>query len=357
MYRYYLEYYYDKDDRLTCLLHEDNKVRRITNKDNLKKIEELREKYHAPLNKDYTVTRRVQRIIADYNKYQQKKQRKLIIYNLPKVPVVLAKAYPKATAFILSISLATAGVAMATTDKEAEAISPPAITYEIEDEDYAYEEDLSAMMEENADTFHFSYQDRSNSENMENARRYEDLFNLYGARYGIDPNLLMALASQESGGEHYNNLDNGPAEGIMQIEKSVHIGTTVSAYNVETGENESIEVTAENLQDLETNIRVGTMILQNCLKEKNYNIPLALQTYNFGPGNISELENIDVDSMINDPTNSEWMRYRSFLGIGDPEYVEHVFSYLNPEEKLTITTSNQIITLNIANDYEKTKEV
>ncbi len=374
MYRYYLEYYYDKDNKLTCLLHEDNKVKRVTNENNLEEIKKLVYKYHSKINEDGTVTYRARRIIEDYNKYQNKRKRKLILYNLPKVPMVLAKAYPKATAIILSISIASGVSAGIINNNSEDTTTPPAVTYEIEDLDNSYalkqddvtykEKEVNNMMRENINTFHFSYEDRSHSENIENAKRYEDLFNEYGSRYGIDPNLLMALASQESGGEHYNNLDNGPAEGIMQIEKSVHIGTTVTAYNVETHEYESIKVTAENLQDIETNIQVGTMILQNCLKEKNYNIPLALQTYNFGPGNMSEvlhtcsdLEDISIDSMINDPTSNEWMRYRNYLDVGDPEYVEHVFSYLNQDEKLTITTDNKVIDLNIHNDLEKQKEV
>lgn len=370
MYRYYIEFFYDKDNKETCLIHEDNKVRKVTNVNNINKIIELCNKYHVNVDEQGLVTRRVRKIIEDYNKYQKKKKRKVIIHNLPKVPFVLAKAYPKATAIILSISIA-GGVAGALSNNNEEVIidNEPAITQEIDEEyisrnDITYQKNIDEMLKENANTFHFSYKDRSHEENVINAKRYEDLFVEYGNRYGIDPNLLIALASQESNGDHYSNLNNGPACGIMQIERSAHLGTTITAYNVETNDYDSISVTEENLNDLEKNIQIGTMILQNCLKEKNYNIPLALQTYNFGPGNISDvlhmcsdLENISIDSMINDPTNNEWMNYRSYLGVGDPEYVEHVFSFLNPEENLKITTQNKIITLNIQNDYIKTKEV
>ncbi len=375
MNRYYLEYYYDNDNKLICVIHDDGNLRRVTKEKNLQEIKNLIYKHHSKMNEDGTVTYRARRIIEDYKKYQSKRKRKLLLYNLPKVPLVLARAYPKATAIILSISIAgSIGAGALNNNSNEDITSPPAITYEIEDLDDSYalkqedvtykEKEINSMMKENINTFHFSYEDRSHSDNITNAKRYEDLFNEYGNRYGIDPNLLMALASQESGGEHYNNLDNGPAEGIMQIEKSVHIGTTVKAYNVQTHEYESIEVTEDNLQDLETNIQVGTMILQNCLKEKNYNIPLALQTYNFGPGNMSkvlhtcsDLEEISVESMIDDPTNDEWMNYRSFIGVGDPQYVEHVFSYLDQDQKLTITTDNHYINLNIHNDLEKQKEV
>ena len=174
----------------------------------------------------------------------------------------------------------------------------------------------------------------------------------------------MALAAQESSGEHYNNLnDKKPAAGIMQIEKAVHIGHSVSAYNFETGQTDTINVTQDKLNDLEKNIQIGSMILRGYIENNNYNIPLAIQTYNMGPGNMSKvlsscgsIENIEVSSMKNNPTNNKWLKYRGQLNVGDSKYVEHVFSYLNNNSELKVLKrNNQEVKVTITNDYLQNK--
>ena len=179
--------------------------------------------------------------------------------------------------------------------------------------------------------------------------------------FGIDPNLLMAIAAQESSGDHYGNLEKGCAAGIMQIEKAVHIGHTVSAYNFETGKVETISVTSDKLQDLETNIKIGTMIARTSIEDSNYNIPLGLQTYNFGPGSISNVlntccsqENVDKKEVKNDPTNNIWLNYRAFLHTGDAKYVEHVFSFLDNNAEITVLDRDgNKRTVKLSNDYQE----
>lgn len=201
--------------------------------------------------------------------------------------------------------------------------------------------EINQMLEE--DEFHFSYKDRTDSENLSNAKRYEDLFIKYGNMYEVDPNLLMAMAAQESSGNHYDNLKGNYGIGIMQIEKKVHINSTVKAYNFETGEIDKIKVTEEAIKDLETNIQIGTIIIRNRLEENNYNIALALQSYNFGIGNMNTVINNCSDStgllksdIRNNCTNPEWLNYRNTISVGDSQYIEHVFSYIPNDTVLTI---------------------
>lgn len=201
--------------------------------------------------------------------------------------------------------------------------------------------EINQMLEE--DVFHFEYTDRTDSENLNNAMRYEDLFKKYGNMYGVDPNLLIAMAAQESSGNHYDNLKGNYGIGIMQIEKKVHINSTVKAYNFETGEIDKIKVTEEAIKDLETNIQIGTIIIRNRLEENNYNIALALQSYNFGIGNMNTVINNCSDStgllksdIRNNCTNPEWLNYRNTISVGDSQYIEHVFSYIPNNTVLTI---------------------
>ena len=194
--------------------------------------------------------------------------------------------------------------------------------------------ELNQMIEEN-DAFHFTYTDRTNEKSLTNTKQYEDLFIKYGNMYGVDPNLLMAMAAQESAGNHYEHLKGNYGIGIMQIEKSAHLGSTLKAYNFETCEMDYIKVTQDALEDLETNIQLGTIILRNNVEANDYNIALALQSYNFGPGNMSKVinvcreeKNLTKDEIINNCTNPEWLEYRNVINVGDSKYIEHVFSYI-----------------------------
>lgn len=226
----------------------------------------------------------------------------------------------------------------------------------ISEEEVIENTELNQMLQ--TDEFSFSYTDRTDYENITNARRYEDIFITYGNMYGVDPNILMAIAAQENCGKHYEALNNAYATGIMQIERSANLNSTVNAYNVQTGQMDSIYVTQEAIEDLDTNIRIGAMIFRNKLEEYNYNIPLALQSYNFGSGNManslamcSDIENIPMDELKSDTTNPAWLSYRAFLGVGDSQYIEHIFSFIPSDTVLTVVDRDgNNISLKIVNE-------
>lgn len=223
--------------------------------------------------------------------------------------------------------------------------------------------ELSQMLQ--IDEFHFSYKDRTDSENLSNAKRYEDLFIKYGNMYGVDPNLLIAIAAQESSGDHYSHLSGGCAMGIMQIEKSVWIGHSVSAYNFETDETDKINITQKSLEDLETNIQIGAMIWRNRIEENNYNIAIGTQGYNYGPGNMDKVfssfsydTGITKNDLRDDYSNIDWLKYRDAVSVGDPLYVEHVFSYIENGTVLTTKTRDgNTIELKIVNDQVNEKQM
>ena len=232
------------------------------------------------------------------------------------------------------------------------------VKFDSGNEDGVYiNEELNKMMTE-ANAFHFSYENRVNEGSLDNVKQYEDLFIKYGNMYGIDPNLLMAMAAQESSGNHYGNLTGNYGIGIMQIERSVHLNTTIKAYNFETGEIDSIKATDSNLKDLEINIQMGTMLFRNQIEANNYNIPLALQSYNFGPGNMatvinrcSEATGLLKGDIKDNVTNPGWLNYRNTISAGDPIYVEHVLSYVQPGTVLSIKDRDgNNINLRIIND-------
>jgi len=404
----YINFYFDNEGKFTAEIHKDGKYKRIKQEKNILKLLEIAQDYGYNIQSEGTLTRYAQDITKDFDKYMRRKQRLKVLGNITNNMKVsrknktLGKAVIAATILAIiavngmsnkkNTSLAYSEEEINTKTSTSQNIDSTNITTtedidldeyvdEITNKEEEQKEEAKEVKQEIAvqgekkevkeekqaqiesmlqkDAFHYSYEDRSASTNVKQAKRYEDIFEKYANRYGVDKDLLIAMAAQESSGEHYNNLrDTKPAAGIMQIEKAVHIGHSVSAYNFETGKVETVQVTQDKLNDVDTNIKIGTMILRGYIENANYNIPLAIQTYNMGPGNMSKvlnscssLENIQVSTMKNNPTNNKWLKYRSHINAGDSKYVEHVFSYLGDKQELSVKKRDSSkISVNIAND-------
>lgn len=195
----------------------------------------------------------------------------------------------------------------------------------------------------NIDLFSFEYSDRSKSEYVSKAKSNMETLNKYGNRYGIDPNLLVAIFAAESNGTHVDYSQNGCAIGAFQIE-NIWDGQPLSAYNFETKEMENINVNYEKLKDFDYNAMIGTMILQYNMRYFDYNIPQALLAYNMGTSRV-------------DGFGDNWNTARLSCERGNPMYLEHVFSYLPDGCYLSMKkpdggTSNCIIDNSGSNIYE-----
>lgn len=389
----YIEYYFDENGRFSADIHKKGRCRVVKNEKNLYKLLEISQKHGYNVNREGIIRKRAKQITKEFDKYMKRKQRLKIIGNIfsnmkvSRKNAALGKIVVTASLFAviatnglgakksepISATEANASTSIVymqetnideTIDRldetpEAEIIEEKVVEVQLQEEkqEETKKEQLNSMFQE--ESFHFTYEDRSNNESINKAKRYEDIFEKYANRYGLDKDLLMAMAAQESSGEHYDNLgDRKPAAGIMQIEKAIHIGEEVKAYNFETNQMETVKVTKEKLHDIESNIQIGSMILRGYIENNNYNIPLAVQTYNMGPGNMSkvlntcgDLENIEVSEMRNNPTNNEWLNYRAFLKVGDSKYVEHVFSYLGKDKNVEVLKrNNEKISVNLVND-------
>lgn len=204
------------------------------------------------------------------------------------------------------------------------------ITYDDGDM-YDYKEEVGNDTNSNYLEFdYYSDSDKKISNNdIENTLRYKDIFDKYGHEFGIDSNLLIALATNESSGIHDIDYDN-PDIGIMQIEWSVWLNKKVKAYNYEKNEFDSLIITNDVIESLEGNIKAGTMILQeNINKTVRYGyddklinasdiLPYSLQRYNMGVGNMQKLLRMGGD----------WKDNRNEITAGDSKYFEHVLAYL-----------------------------
>ncbi len=167
----------------------------------------------------------------------------------------------------------------------------------------------------------FNYNDRSFDDRVTLASNYEQYYNYYGHIYGIDPTLIRAVICQESGGVH-KEYDGHAAIGAMQV-AIINEGSIIKAYNFETGSIDEEEISKDKLNNVSTNIKIGTMMLQSLLDKYNYDIPKAIQAYNFGSGNMAKLGN-------------NWMGSREYIKEGDPLYFEHVMSFISDGDILNI---------------------
>lgn len=127
---------------------------------------------------------------------------------------------------------------------------------------------------------------------------YADTINQYAHQYGIDPQLVRAVAMQESS-----------------------LGRASS--NV-------MQVNGMDGASPEASIQKGTEMLADLLKRTNGNIKEALAAYNMGPGILDYFDTHGGYSVENMYAFSNMMKQKYGYSVyGDPEYVNHVLRYYN----------------------------
>ena len=215
------------------------------------------------------------------------------------------------------------------------------------------------------ETIHLDYEDWSDSKKAYITRAYySQMITKYANMYGLDPDLVIAVATQESrSGIHTTVMDPGGATGLMQIQNSVWVGNDVSAYNFETGKVETLKVTKERIQDVSYNIRIGCMILQNTMEYMKYNTLAGIQCYNMGYGNMMKILNAcskdtgrSVDEILKDVNNTNWMNYRKIITVGEKEYVERVLSWMGEDVNIKILKRDgSPVSINVGNQLDSKK--
>ncbi len=163
--------------------------------------------------------------------------------------------------------------------------------------------------------------------------------------YGIDYNVLRAIGTHERG-IHSSTMDAGGGIGLYQIQiggSFSWIGSTVKAYNFNTNQWDEEVITTEKASDVFNNIKLGAMIFQECLRRNNYDIAKSVTEYNYGTSNLQFVINNycqENKNYNNDPSDLEWLKYRSLISGGDSKYLENVFKYIKSETMLTFYTPN-----------------
>lgn len=176
---------------------------------------------------------------------------------------------------------------------------------------------------------------KSNEEANYIRKEYGDTIKTYANMYGLDDELVIAIASYSKKTSSLEEVDEQGNIGIMNIPFDAWYGQTVTAYNFDIDQEETI-VLDEMLKTTEGNIQAGCAIFQNELKKYNYNILVGLQSYEYGGYYMEQVlsyyakkVNKTYDQVLNS-SDSGWLKYRSSLiQNGNSEYIEDVLKYYN----------------------------
>lgn len=187
-----------------------------------------------------------------------------------------------------------------------------------------------------------------------NVSQYMDIINKYSAKWGISPNTIKAMMSQESGGDDTN---------LMQIQFSSWNDYPITCYNFETNQEQTIVltdnpdkyknnnctcITRDELNNPITNISVASAILAYTSKYENGHIGASIQAYNFGISNMAQVldytaskTGVSVNDILADQTNLSFMNYTRIINVGDPDYLIHVLAHTTGDEVLTFQTEEE----------------
>jgi soluble lytic murein transglycosylase-like protein len=109
---------------------------------------------------------------------------------------------------------------------------------------------------------------------LDRIKSYNDIIAQTAESVGVDANLLKAMIVEESGGKQHARSSKN-AKGLMQL-----IDTTAQSMGV------------KNIWDPHQNIQGGARYLKQQLEKFNGDVPLALASYNAGPGNVERYNGI-----------------------------------------------------------------
>lgn len=250
-------------------------------------------------------------------------------------------------------------------DKRNVETSYPSVVAEAQVKPEVHIETLDLEVDEIEDgmSVFIEYEDRSNTEKAHVTKAYySDLIDKYARTYGLDPHLVLAIATQERG-IHSETRDVGGATGLMQIQNAVWEDQVIQAYNFETNCMEEVHVTRDMIKDVYKNVKIGCMYFQNCMNYMNNNVLAAIQCYNMGYGNMQKIltaysnsTNRTIEEILSDPNDIGWLDYRCYVKEGDPCYIENVLSWIGSDFKLEIGNKDGTTNiLNITNNSESKK--
>ena len=188
--------------------------------------------------------------------------------------------------------------------------------------------EISSYDLDSKNIYSFDYEDRSSDGNPDKViELYGNTINKYASMYGIDPNLIVAIISQENP-NYKKNYSSSGAYGLMQVE-NIWNNKEITCYNQESDCYETIIIDTSRVNtDADYSIKVGCMILANTAENINKKglsdsetLQATLIAYNKGI-------TITNNALKNSSSFDEFIDVITSTSGGDNQYREHVFSYL-----------------------------
>lgn len=139
-----------------------------------------------------------------------------------------------------------------------------------------------------------------NTTKYQKALQYFPIAQRVGAELGIDPYIIIAMISQESGGNP--NTSNGG--GLMQIHNLLTFTSTVNTTDA-SGNPISCTASMSTASDPETNIKFGSCYLKSKI-DTHVNLYKSIQAYNF---DVSGYIKQNYPDAWADDVNNSWMAY------------------------------------------------
>lgn len=217
----------------------------------------------------------------------------------------------------------------------------------------------SPVKSEPINPFELNTEDLTSSNKYLNCKEnYYSLIEKYANEYGIDPMVMLAIATQERG-EHSSIVDDNGGLGLFQVQ--IEGGWNwdnkdITVHNYKSNSEETITINKETARTLDGNIKYACALFQNALKEQKYNIPRAIQSYNYGTTYMSNVINACKSDTgmsseeLNNPSNLTWINYRNVVGGGDSKYLENVLRYLPNETEIHMKKpTGEIVTMTYEN--------
>lgn len=363
------EFYYNRYGELNCLYSNDYADRNYKNDDAIRKLQRIgkqsfrsvkvkershnRKKYPyiEMSNGNNVVTIKnvsrfnddnlfdllpnsIRKIEKAFKKYNDKKNSKSGVRNIVVAGIIVSMI---GSGIVISLNKdASNDIAFNSTSIES-------FTEDEVDQDMSEVYDMVVDVPDNQINYEFD-RDIDNSDFRYVDETYGDLVNEVGKKYGVSPSLIKAMITQESSGVNPN---------LMQIQFDSWIDMLLVSHdfindkdvkivltdNPSEYSDDVITISRDELLNPKTNISVGTVILREVAAYYDYNIPLSIQAYNFGIGNmdkvinqLSYITNDSYDSIVSDQNEIDYMNYTNVINAGDYEYLFHVMRYVDSSD-------------------------
>ena len=201
-------------------------------------------------------------------------------------------------------------------------------------------------------------------------QKYGEIVEAKAKKWGIDPNLAMAVLTQESRGGNTTN--------IMQINFRVWAGKPFRVYDFEQDKYVDILLTDDptlynndkyltinqaNLQNESTNISIGLAMFQYSLSSMKYDIPAGCQCYNYGPTSMNNKVFPETyaksyrakEAILANQFDFSFMNYTYAYELGDDDYFYHISRFLDPNQETITVKEKDINGVTILHDFEYQK--